>query len=112
MSRMEPGLCKRNYRSRNGYDLDKIPDGAYLIGGGRNSASMLGLLKAMMVMAGKPVRWCQANSADEMFMLEDFEHFSDDITVMTADGSYGTKGFRRMLDKCGVHVLAVLADAS
>jgi len=41
------------------------------------------------------------NSADEMFMLEDFEHFSDDITVMTADGSYGQKGFvTDAFDKC------------
>ena len=30
-----------------------------------------------------------------------FEHFSDDITVMTADGSYGQKGFvTDAFDKC------------
>ncbi len=28
-----------------------------------------------------------------MFMLRLFEHFQDDIAVMTADGSYGQKGF-------------------
>ena len=102
MSRMEPGDYVKGITGLgNGYDLDKIPDGAYLIGGGIGIPPMLGLLKAM-VMAGKSCKVVLGyNSADEMFMLEDFEHFSDDITVMTADGSYGQKGVvTDAFDKC------------
>lgn len=36
----------------NGYDVDAVPNGAYIIGGGIGIPPMLGLLKAM-VMAGK-----------------------------------------------------------
>ena len=33
------------------------------------------------------------NTANEIFLVDEFKNFTDDITVMTADGSYGQKGF-------------------
>lgn len=77
----------------NGYDVDVIPDGAYIIGGGIGIPPMLGLLKSM-VMSGKSCKVILGfNSKDEIFMLDDFKQLTDDVVVMTADGSFGAKGF-------------------
>lgn len=77
----------------NGYDVESIPDGAFLIGGGIGIPPMLGLLKSL-VMAGKRCRVILGfNTKEDVFLVDDFRCFADDVTVMTADGSYGAKGF-------------------
>ena len=94
LSKMEQGEHVRSITGLgNGYNIDDITDGAYIIGGGIGIPPMLGLLKTM-VMSGKSCKVILGyNSADEMFMFDDFQQLADDITVMTADGSYGQKGF-------------------
>ncbi|MBR0373375.1 MAG: dihydroorotate dehydrogenase electron transfer subunit [Mogibacterium sp.] len=77
----------------NGYDVSAIPDGAVIVGGGIGIPPMLGLVK-QLVMAGKSC-WVVLgfNRAEEMFMVDDFRMFTNDLTIMTADGSRGRKGF-------------------
>ena len=76
--------------------LSKMEQGEHvrsITGLGIGIPPMLGLLKTM-VMSGKSCKVILGyNSADEMFMFDDFQQLADDITVMTADGSYGQKGF-------------------
>lgn len=77
----------------NGYNLDEIPDNALLIGGGIGIPPMFGLLK-QLIMQGKRAKVVLGfNTKDDIFMVEDFEMFADEVIVMTADGSYGQKGF-------------------
>ena len=77
----------------NGYDVDAVPDNSLIVGGGIGIPPMLQLVK-QLVMAGKHARVVLGfNTAAEMFMTEEFELFSGDVTVMTADGSHGRKGF-------------------
>lgn len=77
----------------NGYDVEAVPDGVYVIGGGIGIPPLLGLVKAL-IMAGKSCHVVLGyNTAEEIFMLEDFESLVGEVTVMTADGSYGKKGF-------------------
>ena len=94
LSKMEQGEHVRSITGLgNGYNIDDITDGAYIIGGGIGIPPMLGLLKTMVI-SGKSCKVILGyNSADEMFMFDDFQQLADDITVMTADGSYGQKGF-------------------
>lgn len=94
MSHMEPGQEVESLTGLgNGYDVEAIPEGATLIGGGIGIPPMLGLAKSLRE-AGKSCKVILGfNTADEMFLVEDFREFTDDITVVTADGSYGQKGF-------------------
>lgn len=94
LSTLEPGLrleCLTGLG--NGYDLDAIPDGAYIIGGGIGIPPLYGLLR-FLAMQGKS---CKAIlgfvSAREAFMVDMFKALTDDVIVVTEDGSMGEKGF-------------------
>lgn len=77
----------------NGYDVSSIPQGAHIIGGGIGIPPMLGLVRAL-TMEGKRCKVILGyNSEKEIFLLDQFRDLCDDVTVMTADGSYGEKGF-------------------
>lgn len=77
----------------NGYDVKKIPDGTYIIGGGIGIPPMLGLVRAL-IMDGKKCKVILGyNSEKEIFLLDQFRDLAEDVTVMTADGSAGKKGF-------------------
>ncbi len=77
----------------NGYDL--TPSGEYplLIGGGVGVPPMY-LLAKELIKAGKKVSVILGfNTADEVFYKEEFEKLGATVTVATADGSMGIKGF-------------------
>lgn len=77
----------------NGYDIEAVPDGAAVIGGGIGIPPMYGLAKALKA-AGKQFEVILGyNRKEEIFLLEEFEALEVPVTVMTADGSYGQKGF-------------------
>jgi dihydroorotate dehydrogenase electron transfer subunit len=94
MSRMLPDDCVDALTGLgNGYDIDEIPDGSYVIGGGIGIPPMLGLVKSLII-AGKSCHVVLGyNTADEIFMVDDFKDLVGDVTIMTADGSAGRKGF-------------------
>ena len=77
----------------NGYDLSKAGDRPLLLGGGVGVPPLY-LLAKQLIAAGKTVHAVLGfNTAEEVFGEEEFRALGCSVTVTTADGSYGTKGF-------------------
>ena len=77
----------------NGYSVDKCGDNALLIGGGVGVPPLYNLCKKLLA-AGKTVTVVLGfNTADEIFLEDDFKALGAIVKVATADGSYGVKGF-------------------
>ena len=77
----------------NGYDLAKAGDHPLLLGGGVGVPPLY-LLAKQLIAAGKKVSAVLGfNSEAEVFGEADFRALGCDVTVTTADGSYGVKGF-------------------
>ena len=77
----------------NGYDLSKSGDTPLLIGGGVGVPPLY-LLAKRLIAQGKRVSVILGfNTKSEIFLEEEFKALGADVTVATADGSYGVKGF-------------------
>ena len=77
----------------NGYDLSDAGDRPLVIGGGVGVPPMYLLAKRLRAL-GKPVKAVLGfNKASEIFYEEEFRALGCDVTVATADGSYGVRGF-------------------
>ena len=77
----------------NGYNVEKCGEKPLLIGGGVGVPPLYGLCKAL-IQAGKEVQVVLGfNTAEEVFLKEGFEKLGASVTVATADGSVGVKGF-------------------
>ena len=77
----------------NGYDLSVSGDQPLLLGGGVGVPPMYLLAKDLIVEGKKVSVILGFNTKDEVFYEEEFRALGADITVATADGSYGVKGF-------------------
>ena len=94
MSSLAPGgrldlLCGLG----NGYDTSKSGERPLLIGGGVGVPPLY-LLAKKLVGEGKRVSVVLGfNSADEVFLEEEFRSLGCDARVATVDGSVGTRGF-------------------
>ena len=77
----------------NGYDLSKAGEAPLLLGGGVGVPPLY-MLARQLREQGKAVSVVLGfNTADEVFCEQDFKDLGCDVTVTTADGSYGVKGF-------------------
>ena len=77
----------------NGYDLSKAGDHPLLIGGGVGVPPLYMLARQLRAQ-GKAVSVILGfNTADEVFYEQEFAALGCDVTVTTADGSHGVKGF-------------------
>ena len=77
----------------NGYDLAKAGDHPLLLGGGVGVPPLY-LLAKQLIAAGKKVSAVLGfNTVAEVFGEAEFRALGCDVTVTTADGSYGVKGF-------------------
>ena len=77
----------------NGYDLNLVGDAPLLVGGGVGVPPMYGLAKRLRAM-GKEVQVILGfNTKEEIFCEQEFKGLGCAVTVTTADGSYGVKGF-------------------
>ena len=77
----------------NGYDLSKAGDTPLLLGGGVGVPPLY-LLAKQLTAAGKKVSAVLGfNTREEVFGKEAFKALGCEVTVTTADGSYGIKGF-------------------
>ena len=77
----------------NGYDLSKAGEAPLLLGGGVGVPPLY-LLAKQLAAAGKRVSAVLGfNTAEEVFGEEAFKALGCKVTVTTADGSCGTKGF-------------------
>lgn len=77
----------------NGYDLAKSGDSPVLLGGGVGIPPLYLLAKQLMAKGAAPSVVLGFNRADEIFYEKEFEALGIPVTVTTADGSYGVKGF-------------------
>ena len=77
----------------NGYDLTLTGEHPVLVGGGVGVPPMYGLAKHLRAM-GKEVQVILGfNTKEEIFYEQEFRDLGCAVTVTTADGSYGVKGF-------------------
>ena len=77
----------------NGYDTEKSGDRPLLVGGGVGVPPLFWLAKKLLS-EGKTVSAILGfNRACEVFYEKEFRALGVDVTVTTADGSYGQKGF-------------------
>lgn len=77
----------------NGYDLSLSGNCPLLLGGGVGVPPMYMLAKELIAQ-GKSVSVILGfNTKNEVFCEEEFRALGADVTVTTADGSYGVKGF-------------------
>lgn len=76
----------------NGFDTSLSGENPLVIGGGVGTPPLLYLTKALLVEGKKPKVVLGFNSALDAMLLEDFRALAP-VTVTTADGSLGKKGF-------------------
>ena len=77
----------------NGYDVDACGDRPLVIGGGVGTPPLYGLTKALLRAGRQPQVILGFNTYEEIFLLDEFEDLDVPVTVTTADGSFGVKGF-------------------
>ena len=77
----------------NGYNIDGEENKPLLIGGGVGVPPLYALCKALIAQGKKPAVVLGFNTASEVFWKDEFEALGVPVTVTTADGSMGVKGF-------------------
>ncbi len=77
----------------NGYTIDKSGEKPLLIGGGVGVPPMYNLCKKLIEQGKKVTVILGFNNKEEIFLEDGFKALGADVTVTTADGSYGVKGF-------------------
>lgn len=77
----------------NGYDTSLSGDRPLLIGGGAGVPPMYLLCKKLCAQGKTCSVILGFGSADEVFFEDEFRALGASVTVTTADGSYGTRGF-------------------
>lgn len=77
----------------NGYDLSKSGNEPVLIGGGAGVPPMYNLCRKLVAEGKKPQVILGFNKENEVFFENEFKALGAEVTVTTADGSYGIKGF-------------------
>ena len=77
----------------NGYDVSACGDHPLVIGGGVGTPPMYGLTRALLRAGKQPQVILGFNTYEEIFLLDEFEDLDVPVTVTTADGSFGVKGF-------------------
>ena len=77
----------------NGYDLTKSGDTPVLLGGGVGVPPLYLLAKKLIAEGKKPQAVLGFNTAAEVFGEAEFKALGCGVTVTTADGSYGVRGF-------------------
>ena len=77
----------------NGYNTDKSGKKPLLIGGGVGIPPLYNLCKKLIANGVTPTVILGFNTANEIFLKEDFEKLGVRTVITTVDGSFGVKGF-------------------
>lgn len=76
----------------NGFDVDAVPNGAYLVADSMGVSEMLELARCMLT-RGKSYKVVLGySSKSEIFMVDSFRNICNEIEVLTLDGSNGRQG--------------------
>ena len=76
----------------NGYNVAKSGDKPLLVGGGVGIPPLYLLCRRLMAQGKQPRVVLGYNTKDEIFLADDFRALGAEVTVLTADGSFGAKG--------------------
>ena len=90
----------------NGYDTSLSGDRPVLVGGGVGVPPLYGLAKRLLAAGKKPSVILGFNTAGEIFYDMQFAALGVPVTVTTADGTAGVKGFVTAALKPGAYVCA------
>ncbi len=94
LSKMETGAVLDALNGLgNGYDVNACGNAPLVIGGGVGVPPLYGLTKALLRAGKAPKVVLGFNTFEEVFLLDEFEDLEVPVTVATADGSFGVKGF-------------------
>ena len=93
LSKMTDGSLDLLTGLGNGYDLTKSGENPLLLGGGVGVPPMYMLAKILRSQGKNVSVILGFNRQDEIFYEEEFRRLGCNVTVTTADGSYGVKGF-------------------
>ncbi len=94
MAAMEPGETLDVLAGLgNGFDTAPAGERPLLLGGGIGAAPLYLLAKKLRAEGKEPQVVLGFNSADEVFYADKFKALGCAVTVATADGSFGVKGF-------------------
>lgn len=77
----------------NGFDTSKSGHNPLIIGGGVGIPPLYALCKRLIAEGKKPSVILGFNTKTGIFYEDEFKNLGADVTVCTADGSYGVKGF-------------------
>ena len=77
----------------NGYDTARSGRTPVLVGGGVGVPPMYALAKELVRQGKQPQVVLGFNTAEELFLAEEFRALGIEVHIATADGSLGTKGF-------------------
>lgn len=77
----------------NGYDVAACPDAPLLVGGGVGVPPLYGLARRLIAAGKRPSVILGFNTASEIFCDMPFAALGVPVTITTADGTAGTKGF-------------------
>ena len=93
MSEMTEGTLDVLTGLGNGYDLSDAGEAPLLLGGGVGVPPLYMLAKQLIAQGRRVSVVLGFNTKDEIFYEDEFKALGADVTVTTADGSYGVKGF-------------------
>lgn len=77
----------------NGFNTEKGGENPLIIGGGVGIPPLYGLAKRLIEEGKKPQIILGFNRKEEIFLYDEFCALTPDVTVTTADGTFGIKGF-------------------
>ena len=77
----------------NGFDPSEGGEAPLLIGGGVGVPPLYGLAKRLLALGKRPKAVLGFNTAEEVFYAEEFRALGCPVTLATADGSLGVRGF-------------------
>lgn len=76
----------------NGFDVDAVPDGAYLVADSAGVAEMLELARALLTRGKNFKAVLGYDSKHDIYMMDSYRNICNEIEVLTLDGSNGREG--------------------
>ena len=77
----------------NGFDVEKSGEHPLVVGGGVGAPPLYHLTRELLAAGKTPHVILGFNTADDVFLVSEFEALGVSVTVATADGSTGVRGF-------------------